>query len=180
MNAYKFLPEDGRGVFSRFAWPLPDHGPGAWVESELATCRSGIHACRPVDLPYWIAPLLYEIELDGPVEEQALKIVAARGRLIRRVNGWDDVTRAGFSQMCIARANELARAAPDDIAAWAPAPDMAADGPGADGIHGGANRREARRRRRLRRRAITPERVARRAPEPRVTAQPRHRDGRGL
>jgi hypothetical protein len=129
MNAYKFLAEDGRGVFSRFAWPLPDDGPGAWVESELATCCSGIHACRPVDLPYWIAPLLYEIELDGPVEEQALKVVAARGRLIRRVDGWDDVTRAGFSQMCIARANELARAAPDDIAAWAPAPDMAADGP---------------------------------------------------
>ena len=33
------------------------------------------------DLPYWVAPALYEIELDGLVAEQAIKVVAPRGRL---------------------------------------------------------------------------------------------------
>jgi hypothetical protein len=130
VRAYKFLAEDGRGVFSRFRWPLPDGEPGSWVESEVvAPCRSGIHACRPADLPYWLAPVLYEIELDGPIDEQGIKVVAERGRLIRRVDSWNDDTREAYSQMCIARARKLAAAAPAHIAEWAPAPEMAAAGP---------------------------------------------------
>ena len=41
MKAYKFLTADGLGVFSRFAWPLPDGGPGAWIEAEVEPCRVG-------------------------------------------------------------------------------------------------------------------------------------------
>ena len=107
MRAFKFLTADGSGVFSGFAWPLPDGAPGAWVESEVDPCRSGIHACRPSDLPYWLADALYEIELDGPLDEQAVKVVAPRGRLIRRVESWDDAMRERYSQMCFARAGEL-------------------------------------------------------------------------
>lgn len=129
MKAYKFLAEDGRGLFSQFSWPLPNAGAGAWVESEVATCRSGIHACRPTDLPYWITPALYEIELDGPVDEQAIKLVAACGRLTRRIGRWNDETREAYSQMCIARAQELAAAAGSEAADWAPVPEMAAAGP---------------------------------------------------
>ena len=62
MRAYKFLTADGRGVFSGFQWPLPEEQPGAWVESEVTTCRAGVHACRVADLPYWISPALYEVE----------------------------------------------------------------------------------------------------------------------
>src|SRR5207248_10655827 len=57
--AYKFLAEDGTGVFSRFRWPI-----GEWVEADVDPCRSGVHGCRPRDLPYWIAPALYETELE--------------------------------------------------------------------------------------------------------------------
>lgn len=129
MKAYKFLANDGAGVFSRFAWPLPDGGPGAWVESEVVPCRSGIHACRLVDLPYWVAPALYEVELDGPVDEQAIKVVAPRGRLIRRIADWNDETREAYSQMCIARARELAAAAARQVEGWAPTAEMATAGP---------------------------------------------------
>jgi hypothetical protein len=119
LTAYKFLAEDGMGVFSRFAWPLPNGGPGAWVESEVVPCRSGVHACRLIDLPYWVAPMLYEIELDGPIDRQAIKVVAPRGRLIRRIEGWDDETREAYTQMCRARASELAAVLkPADL--WAP------------------------------------------------------------
>jgi hypothetical protein len=128
MKAYKFLAADGLGMFSRYEWPLPNGGPGAWVESEVVPCRSGIHACRPADLPYWVAPALYEIELDGQVEQHEIKVVARRGRLIRRIDDWNDQTRQAYSEMCIARARELAAAAPEPLDSWAPAPDMA-EGP---------------------------------------------------
>ena len=124
MRTYKFLTEDGRGVFSGFDWPLPNGGPGAWVESDVAPCRAGIHACRTADLPYWMAGALYEIELDGLVDELPLKLVAARGRLLRRVDAWDASTREAFGQMCFERAHELAARAQGALDDWAPTPDI--------------------------------------------------------
>jgi hypothetical protein len=127
--AYKFLADDGSSVFSRFRWPLPNGGPGDWVEAEVDPCRSGVHACRLVDLPFWIAPALYEAELDGDVVVHSLKVVAPRGRLVRRIDDWNADTREEYSQMCIARAGELAASAPEGVADWAPAPDMSVAGP---------------------------------------------------
>ena len=51
MIAFKFLRADGTGVFTGFRWPLPQAAPGAWVQSGVDPCRSGIHACRRADLP---------------------------------------------------------------------------------------------------------------------------------
>jgi hypothetical protein len=120
VRAYKFLTEEGVGVFSRFAWPLPEGGPGPWVESEVDPCRAGIHACRRDDLPYWVAAALYEIELDGGVEGLAVKVVAPRGRLLRRVEGWDAGAQEAYAGMCLARVRELAAGAPELPAGWAP------------------------------------------------------------
>ena len=125
MRAYKFLTADGLGVFSRFAWPLPNGEPGAWVESEVDPCRVGIHACRRNDLPYWLAPTLYEIELDGPLDERAVKVVAPRGRLVRQVGAWNSATQEAYGRMCLARADELIAAAPDRLTGWAPPPHIA-------------------------------------------------------
>jgi hypothetical protein len=125
MRAYKFLTADGLGVFSHFAWPPPSGGPGAWVEAEVETCRAGIHACRAIDLPYWVAPALYEIELDGPIEKQAVKIVAPRGRLIRHIDAWNVAMREAYGQMCFARAHELVAASNGRLDGWAPTSEIA-------------------------------------------------------
>jgi hypothetical protein len=122
--AYKFLRPDGTGVFSRFRWPV-----GPWVEAEIEPCRSGVHACRRRDLPYWLAPTLYEVELDGEVVAQDLKVVAERGRLTRRVDAWNADTREEYSQMCIARAAELAASTSKELQSWAPPPAASAAGP---------------------------------------------------
>jgi hypothetical protein len=116
--AYKFLRGDGTSVFTRFAWPLPDGAPGAWVEGRLEPCRSGIHACRPADLPLWAGRVLYEIELDGEIAEEPAKVVASRGRLTRRIDGWDDVTRDAYARMCADRAHELALGASPPLGDW--------------------------------------------------------------
>jgi hypothetical protein len=116
--AYKFLRPDGTSVFTRFRWPLPDGGPGAWVDASPAPCRSGIHACRPAQLPLWVGRALYEIELDGEIVEEGLKLVAARGRLTRRLETWDDAARDAYTRMCADRAHELARGASPPLDDW--------------------------------------------------------------
>jgi hypothetical protein len=116
--AYKFLRRDGTGVFTGFEWPLPDGEPGRWVDARLEPCRSGIHACRPDQLPLWVGPVLYEIELDGEVVEAGMKVVAPRGRLTRQVEGWDDEARDAYTRMCADRAHELARGASPALEDW--------------------------------------------------------------
>jgi hypothetical protein len=115
--AYKFLRPDGTGVFTGFRWPLPDGGPGGWVDASVEPCRSGIHACRAADLPLWAGRALYEVELAGEIVEQPMKLVASRGRLLRRVDTWDDRLRDAYTRMCADRAHELARSAPS-LAQW--------------------------------------------------------------
>jgi hypothetical protein len=114
--AYKFLRPEGMSVFTGFQWPLPDGGPGAWVEAPADPCRSGVHACRPRDLPLWVGRVLYEAELDGEIVEQPMKVVASRGRLVRRVDAWDDAMRDAYTRMCADRAHELAQGA--SLADW--------------------------------------------------------------
>ena len=111
MIAYKFLRHDGTSVFTGFRWPLPNEGPGPWVEAGVDPCRSGIHGCRRADLPLWAGRRLYEVELDGEVVEEAMKVVARRGRLLRRIEAWDDAFRDQYTRMCADRAHELARGA---------------------------------------------------------------------
>lgn len=108
MIAYKFLRPDGTSAFTGFSWPLPNGGPGAWVEAPADPCRSGVHACRPADLPFWVGRELYEIELDGEIAEHPAKVVASRGRLTRRIEAWDDELRDTYTRMCADRAHELA------------------------------------------------------------------------
>ena len=67
-----------------------------------------------------MAPALYEIELDGLVAEHAIKVVAPRGRLVRRVATWNDAAREAYGQMCFARAHELVEAAGGRLDGWAP------------------------------------------------------------
>jgi hypothetical protein len=128
--AYKFLRRDGTAVFSAFGWPLPTHGrSGRWVDAPVDPCRSGVHACRPSDLPYWIGPILYEVELAGEIVEQRSKVVAARGRILARVARWGEAAAADYTRMCADRARELALGADRPIPDWADALAAFPEGP---------------------------------------------------
>jgi hypothetical protein len=118
MIAYKFLGADGTSVFTGFRWTLPDDRPGTWVEAGIQPCRSGVHACRITDLPYWVGPMLYEIELDGKIVPCGSKLVAARGRLLRRVHAWDDALRDAYTRMCADRAHALALSVSPPLEQW--------------------------------------------------------------
>jgi hypothetical protein len=118
MIAYKFLRSGRIGPFSAFQWPEP----GVWVHApgDLVACKRGIHACRPSDLPWWLADELWEIELDGRLQPDEHKIIAPAGRLRDQIEAWTPVCAQDYADACAWRAHEravqaLTRAAhPDD------------------------------------------------------------------
>jgi hypothetical protein len=100
--AYKFLDDGAVAPFTGFRWPV-----GEWVEAAAADpCREGIHGCRIADLPIWLGRELWEIELRGEVLEQERKLVASRGRLVRRIDAWDEDAALAFGRFCARRTRE--------------------------------------------------------------------------
>ena len=119
MIGYKFLRPDGTSMFTGFRWGLPGAGPGPWVDADVDPCRSGVHACRADDLPLWVGHVMYEVEIDGEIVKTASKLVASRGRLLRRLEAWDERVRDAYAQMCAERAHELAASASPPLGpAW--------------------------------------------------------------
>jgi hypothetical protein len=115
VRAYKFLLPGAVGPFSGFHWPEPaDSEPGAWVDADAgSSCTSGVHACAAADLPYWLLPELWEIELGGEPSRVRHKLVAPRGRLWRRIEEWNPDTMAAFSAGCVERLRGLAARRPE-------------------------------------------------------------------
>jgi hypothetical protein len=133
--AYKFLRADGTSPFTFYRWELPAGGPAGWVEGRAAPCRGGIHACRPGDLPYWAGQALFEIELEGDVVASASKVVAPRGRLLRRLEAWEEEVRGAYQAMCGERAHQLAAEGGTRLEKWDVMIDpVAAQGPGPAGF----------------------------------------------
>jgi hypothetical protein len=95
MKTFKFLEDDGTSVWSATRWPLPSaDAPGAWVDSgEVRACRAGVHACRFEELAYWMRATMWEIELGGDIVEARHKVIARRGRLLRRIDGYPAAVR---------------------------------------------------------------------------------------
>jgi hypothetical protein len=111
VNAYKFLGRCARGLYSGFRWPTPANGqPGPWVETQgaLEPGSNGVHALRTSRLADWIDDELWLVELAGDVEEIEDMLVARRGRLVQRVDAWDEDAMREFREGCIARARDLA------------------------------------------------------------------------
>jgi hypothetical protein len=96
MIVYKVLEPGRVAPFTGFHWP-----EGEWLDAEaVEPCRSGIHACRVRDLPYWLGPQLWEIELEDEVTEQTHKVAARRGRLLRRIPDWNVHLLRAFTAAC--------------------------------------------------------------------------------
>jgi hypothetical protein len=105
MIALKFLGRGGVGLFSAFAWPLPQGGrPGRWLETgTIDACRTGVHACHLHDLVRWLDDELWTIELGGEIDVTEGVIVATRGRLLNRVESWTDDLARELAETCVWR-----------------------------------------------------------------------------
>jgi hypothetical protein len=100
MKALKFLRPGRVAPFTGATWPPP----GAWLAAAAPPelCRAGVHALLADVLAIWIAEELWRVELDGGQELAPGIVVAARGRLLDRVEGWNDQTAREFARACTA------------------------------------------------------------------------------
>ena len=108
--AFKFLDREGCTALSGHRWTLPDgDAPGPWIETaRVRPCREGIHACHAGDLAYWLHQELWVIELDGETTESARKVVARRGRLVRRLPEWSAGADVALHEWCAWRTCDTA------------------------------------------------------------------------
>jgi hypothetical protein len=98
--AHAFTRPGAVSPFTGRRWPLPGPArPGAWFAEP--------HACRTDVLPVWIAPELWRIELEGVLGEEEGRIFAARGRLLARIEAWDEAAAEAFAGDCCERAQAL-------------------------------------------------------------------------
>ncbi len=111
MEALKFLRPGRVGPFTGVTWPPP----GEWLASAEPTelCRAGVHALLAGVLATWIAEELWRVELDGGQQLTPGIVVASRGRLLGRVEAWNDQVAREFAQACAAhvRGHATGRAA---------------------------------------------------------------------
>jgi hypothetical protein len=111
MIAYKFLRPGAVGPFSGLAWPVPRaSAPGGWVRADTQSpslCRAAVHACTVEHLPFWMAEELWAIELSQPAAERRSKIVAPAGRLLERVEAWDEQAALDFMAATVERVRAL-------------------------------------------------------------------------
>jgi hypothetical protein len=100
---------DRSNLLTGYRWPV-----GEWVEADgpLAWCANGIHACRIEDLPHWLGPELWVIELDGETLAAPDAVVGRRARLVERIGPWSDGVAQEFADSCAQRATALAVGAP--------------------------------------------------------------------
>jgi hypothetical protein len=112
MIAYKFTGAGGT-TYDGFRWPLPaEDGPGEWVEvgerarkalTERDLCTSRVlHATDATHLLGWLNAELWAVEID---ESHGLvigpdKIGFRRGRLLYRIERWNDRTARLFACDC--------------------------------------------------------------------------------
>jgi len=109
MTKYKVLDANGCGPYSNYQWPKPTKNedgtwtPGEWVEAEgeLVMCENGIHYCDgEKQLLSWLNSQIYEIEVDGEEMRGDDKCIAQRGRLLRRIEAWNECEARLFACDC--------------------------------------------------------------------------------
>jgi hypothetical protein len=119
MQALKFLGPGRVAPFTKVTWPEP----GEWLESDSPPelCRAGVHALLPDVLATWISEELWRVELDGAETVAPGIVVGQRGRLVARVEEWNDETAREFSRACAAHVQDAPSGRAADCAADAAA-----------------------------------------------------------
>ena len=98
MKAYKFLRTGGVARFSGYTWGPTRPGP-----RPVVACRSGFHACRVGDLPYWLDDELWVVELAGTVEHLDFGVAAEEAWLVERLAAWPDPVAGRLVTACVER-----------------------------------------------------------------------------
>ena len=100
---FKVLGENGEAFHGGTgSWFLPKGSrPGKWMPKidNIAACERGYHVVTLAQLPAWLGPTIYEVEVRGDRIDQADKIVVAQARLVRRLD-WSEKSARLFAADC--------------------------------------------------------------------------------
>jgi len=104
MTYYKVLAADGCSPVhgGTGKWFLPKGKlVGKWMPAiKPVLCQQGYHFVTLDQLPRWVGPTLYEIEVRGEVLTAEDKSVAEQARLIKRVDTWNEKNLRLFAADC--------------------------------------------------------------------------------
>jgi len=101
---WKFLRRDRTSPLTGFDWnPV---GTNWVILRDAQPCRTGIHACRLTDLPFWMSDELWSVELTGRITNAWNKVTGTQGRLISRVDAWNDQIQCELADACVRRTVE--------------------------------------------------------------------------
>ena len=108
MTLYKSLRSDNKSPITNFDYTpyLSKNGrPGKWLPKVdgLELCASGYHGCKDGDILEYPNANIYEIETKGAIQEGDDKFTAQQIRLIRKCEGWNEVTARLFACDCATR-----------------------------------------------------------------------------
>ena len=95
MKFYKVLNSDGSCFWGgRGKWFLPrSKRPGKWIPpigGMLSACSNGYHVLTLEQLPRWLGPSIFEVEVKGDGIQQPDKHLYPQARLIRKLGKWND------------------------------------------------------------------------------------------
>jgi hypothetical protein len=101
---YKVLNTDGSAYHGGTGtWFLP-HGkrPGKWMPAipNPVPCERGYHVVTLEQLPKWLGPAIFEVEVRGASVRRDDKSVHEQARLLRRVEMWNERTARLFAVDC--------------------------------------------------------------------------------
>ena len=112
MTYYKVLAVDGvspqHGGSGK--WFVPKGGRvGKWMPAikDISPCSRGYHFVTLEQLPRWIGPTLYEVEVRGQIIHESDKSVAEQARLVRRIETWNNKTLRLYAADCAERVVSL-------------------------------------------------------------------------
>ena len=112
MTYYKVLAVDGvspqHGGSGK--WFVPKGGRvGEWMPAikDISSCSRGYHFVTLEQLPRWIGPTLYEVEVRGQIIHESDKSVAEQARLVRRIETWNNKTLRLYAADCAERVVSL-------------------------------------------------------------------------
>lgn len=78
------------------------------ANGQIGLCVNGIHASSTAQLPQWLGDEVWEVELGGEILRTEPALVAARARLVRRIEEWHAGARLAFCEDCALRARDVA------------------------------------------------------------------------
>ena len=112
MTYYKVLAVDGispqHGGSGKWFVPKGKR-VGKWMPAikDISPCSRGYHFATIEQLPKWVGPTLYEIEVRGQIIHASDKGVAEQARLVRRIETCNDKTLRLYAADCAERVVSL-------------------------------------------------------------------------